>query len=222
VSEELHVGMAALGGTLGSIGYVHTLRRARLDLDRVRLPWATAMALGLVFSRLAFVLERGLEWDEMLRPNPGGYVLYGALPAIGVVPLWLRLRSVEPGPYLDGAAPWIVLGLAPARLGCWLVGCCRGIAIDGASLPGLHPGLHVPVSLLAALLHAGLGLALLGRLRRGRAGGTAALALCGHASLRTLLDPLRERSVTQTGVALPLLAWGLVRFRQSNRRRRTS
>ena len=222
MSSALHVGMAAVGAVLGSLGYVRTLQRGHLDPDRVRLPWAVAMALGLVLSRFAFALERGLDWSEMLRPVPGGYILYGALPAIGVVPLWLRLRGLEPGPYLDRAAPWLLLGLAPARLGCWLAGCCRGIAIDGAPLPWHPSGLRVPVSLLAALLDAGLGLVLLERVRRGRSSGTAALALCGHATLRTLLDPLRERSVTQTGVALPLLAWGLGRFWQSERGRRTS
>jgi prolipoprotein diacylglyceryltransferase len=188
----------------------------------VRLPWVVALFLALVLSRLAFALERGLAWGEALRPAPGGYILYGALPAIGVVPLWLRLRGVDPGPYTDRAAPWIVLGLAPARLGCWVVGCCRGISIDGGFPAWLEPDRRVPVSLLAALVHLGLGLILLERLRRVGAGGTAALALFGHGTLRTLLDPFRERSVTQTGVALPLAAWGLMRFWQTRRAKPTS
>jgi prolipoprotein diacylglyceryltransferase len=222
VNGTLHVGMAALGAALGGLGYVETLRRGHLDPDHVRLPWVVALSLALVLSRLAFALERGLAWGETLRPAPGGYILYGALPALGVVPIWLRLRGVEPGPYIDRAAPWIVLGLVPARLGCWIVGCCPGVSIDGGLPAWLLPGRRVPVSLLAALLHLGLGLVLLERLRRGGAGGTAALALFSHGALRTLLDPLRERSVTQTGVALPLAAWGLTRFWQTKRARRTS
>ena len=222
MSGALHVGMAAVGATLAGGGYVRTLQRDHLDPDRIRLPWAVAMVLGLVFSRFAFVLERGIEWSEVLRPAPGGYILYGALPAIGVVPLWLRLRGVGSPPYLDRAAPWLLLGLAPARLGCWMAGCCRGVAIDGPLLPWQPCDPRVPVALVAALFDAGLGLALLERLRRGRCRGTAALALGGHAALRTLLDPFRERSVTQTGVALPLLVWGLGRFWQSERERRKS
>ncbi len=72
MSGALHVGMAAVGAVLGSLGYVRTLQRGHLDPDRVRLPWAVAMALGLVLSRFAFALERGLDWSEMLRPVPGG------------------------------------------------------------------------------------------------------------------------------------------------------
>jgi prolipoprotein diacylglyceryltransferase len=130
------------------------------------LEWVLPTAVGLLLARATFVLERGLDSSEILTPAPGGYILYGALPAVGVVAVWLRGRGLDPAPYLDHASPWILTALVPGRIACWIVGCCA------------------PVPLVAALGNTGLALFLFRRLRSGRMGGTAALGLAGHATLR--------------------------------------
>ena len=203
--EALHPGLAALGAGVAVAGYLEWLRRLHLDPDAVRLPWATALGTGLVLSRLCYGIERGLAWQEILVPRPGGYILYGALPAILVVPVWLRARGRDPRPYVDGAAPFLLLALVPARLGCWWADCCRGVPVELL-------GSRFPVQPLLALGNACLGLLAALRIGRGRPSGTAALALAGHSSLRTLLDPLRERSITQDGVGPAILALALLRF----------
>jgi hypothetical protein len=196
--------VTALGAALAIVGYRRMLRRAGLDPDATRLPWGVALGTGLLGARVAFGLERGLDSDEVLRLAPGGYVLYGALPALPIAALGLRLRGVRPRPYLDHASPWIVLALVPARIGCWLAGCCDGLT--------------VPTSLLAAVANGLLGWRLVQRVRSGRVEGTGALALAAHGGIRTALDPLRERTVTGGGTALLLVAWGLFRLRTVSRR----
>jgi prolipoprotein diacylglyceryltransferase len=199
VNGWIQVWVTALGAAVAIDGYRRMLGPAGLDPDAVRLPWAVALGTGLVGARVAFGLERGLEPDEVLRLAPGGYILYGALPALPIAALGIRLRGMRPRPYLDHASPWIVLALAPARIGCWLAGCCDGHL--------------VPTSLVAASANGLLGWGLLRRIRSGRQEGTGALALAAHGAIRTALDPLREQTVTDGGSALVLVAWGLLRVR---------
>ena len=210
--DAIHVGAASAGACAGILGYFRTLARDRLPRGPVRLPWAATMGAGLLLSRLTFGLERGLPLEETLRPAPGGYVLYGALPALWLVPVWLRARGLQAEPYLDRAAPWILLALAPARVGCWLAGCCAGLPLDRGIPPFLLPGEALPAPLLAAAGNVLAGAALLFRVHRGRSPGTASLGLILHGLLRTLLDPLRARSVTHGGLGLLLVLWGVLRL----------
>jgi prolipoprotein diacylglyceryltransferase len=166
------------------------------------------MIVGVLSARLAFGWERGLAWEEIGSPAPGGYALYGALPGLLVVALWLRARGQGPGPHLEAASPWILLAIAIGRIGCAWVGCCRGVGMESETWGELR----VPAPLFAAMGNAGLAGLLLRRLGLGRKRGTAALALAGHATLRTILDPFREESITQGGVAIPLALYGGARF----------
>ena len=162
-----------------------------------------ALVAAVWLARVAFGIERGLPWSQTAHPAPGGYILYGALPALALFTLSLRTQGIGPRPYVDRLAPYLLLALAPARVGCWIVGCCAGITLDS--------GTALPAPLLAAGWNTILAVLLLRRNRRNCL-GSAPLALAGHAFGRTLLDPLRQRSVTQGGVALGLVLWGLLRY----------
>lgn len=216
--SELHLGIAVLGVALATRAYLRTLERDGLDANAARLPLGAALATAAVLARVAFGIERGLPWGEILSVAPGGYVLYGALPGVLVFRRGLRARRLPLSPYLDRAAPFVLLALVPARIGCTLAGCCGGRSIERFFPAGVEAG-QFPAPLAAAILNALLAAALLRRIRH-RPEGAGALALAGHGAARTLLDPLRERSVTQGGVAMLLVVWGLARFWRVRRRAR--
>ncbi len=207
--ETLHPLFAsvAMAGALRM--YLRELSGCGLNARVVRIPLLVALVSGVGLSRVAFAIERGLPWSETARPAPGGYVLYGALPALVLFTLWLRAHGIAPRPYVDRLAPYVLLALAPARVGCWIVGCCVGITLDS--------GTAVPAPLLAAGWNTLLAILLLRRNRLDSL-GSAPLALAGHALGRALLDPLRQRSVTQGGVALGLVLWGLLRYQAARAR----
>ena len=71
----------------------------------------------------------------------GGLVLFGGIVG-GVVAalLYLRLRRLPAGGYLDTIAPSIALGVALTRVGCFLNGCCHGIGWDSPLAVSFPPG----------------------------------------------------------------------------------
>jgi prolipoprotein diacylglyceryltransferase len=216
IETWLHPGIGLLGITASMHTYLRELERSGLNSRPVPALLVITLAVGVVLARVAFGLEHRLGWEETLRPAPGGYVLYGALPSVLLFAVWIRLLGLRPRTYLDRAAPFVLFALVPARIGCWIVGCCGGTPIESV-FPGAHVRHVFPVPLGAAALNALLGGLLLLRMRR-RTGGTAALSLAGHGLARTLLDTLRERSVTQGGAAALLALCGILWFWSEQRR----
>jgi len=115
-------------------------RRARkegIDPDRIMDMGVYILLAAIIGSRLLYVLT---ALDDF-RDNPldafaiwkGGLVFYGGLLAAVPTGMWYvrkhRLPFWKTG---DIVAPYIALGHAFGRLGCFFAGCCYGAACDGA------------------------------------------------------------------------------------------
>ncbi len=59
--------------------------------------------------------------------SPGGFAFYGGFVlAFSVSFLFIRKSKLSPGRILDLSAPSISVGIAIAKIGCFLAGCCHG------------------------------------------------------------------------------------------------
>ena len=93
------------------------------------------LLVGLVGSRVLHILlypgqyswTAPLGWIAFWR---GGLVFQGALLAIPFLYIYLRRKGVEFWSLADIAVPFIPLGHAIGRLGCFLNGCCYGERTD--------------------------------------------------------------------------------------------
>jgi phosphatidylglycerol:prolipoprotein diacylglycerol transferase len=124
----------------------HFAQSADISADRFAIAVVILLIPALAGSRLYFVLTR---W-EVYRHDPariwrraeGGMAMYGGF--ILVVPLsvpLLRSLGLPFGSFWDAAVLTILLGMAFARIGCFLNGCCSGRPSDAwfaLSLPDHH------------------------------------------------------------------------------------
>jgi len=110
---------------------------------------------SLVGGRLFFVVENHTEftgsWLEWFYIWEGGLVYYGGLVgAVLAALVWLHKNKWPIPLFLDLAAPYILLGQAFGRVGCYSQGCCGGIVdpVHGVIFPGLGDNLpHLPTQL---------------------------------------------------------------------------
>ncbi len=182
---------------------------------------------GLIGGRLFYV---GLHHElflasplEILALWQGGLVWYGGLFG-GLVAAWLytRARRLSLRGALDQVVPFLALGHAIGRVGCFLNGCCYGLPTPrwyGVRFPG-HAQPLVPTQLLESAGLFVLAVILRGLQRqpwvagRGRVVGAY---LVGYAMLRVMMEGLRGDQprgwmglTLQQLVSLGLFAIGLV------------
>lgn len=107
---------------------------------------ALHMLLGsLIGARLFYVIEHFnfflQDPIKILLVWQGGLTSYGSLLAIFFVWLYVRKqKDLSFSKILDIMAPYIALALAIIRIGCFLRGCCGGIATDLPwAVNGKHP-----------------------------------------------------------------------------------
>ena len=95
-----------------------------------------SIILAAVGGRLAFVI---LHWDyfsvapwhEILSIRDGGLTFYGGLILVLIGGFFYsRYRRISMLFYLDYLIPYLALGYAIARIGCFLNGCCYGIETE--------------------------------------------------------------------------------------------
>lgn len=103
-----------------------------IDRDHLYESIIISIVLSMLGSRLAFVLLhlelfRGEPWWRIFAFRDGGLVFYGGLFAalLGVF-FYCRFRRISFLKLLDHASPFIILGYAITRVGCFLNGCCYG------------------------------------------------------------------------------------------------
>lgn len=90
---------------------------------------------AIVGARLVFILLNLSYYLEqparMLAMTDGGLSFHGGL-AAGILSgiMYCRYRQIDTWAMADIAAPFIALGYAIVRIGCFLRGCCFGIVTD--------------------------------------------------------------------------------------------
>lgn len=111
---------------------------------------------SLVGARVFYVLENHSEfenghWLDAVKIWQGGLVFYGGLfGAIAAGLVWFRAEKWPLQYCFDLVSPYILLGHAIGRVGCFLNGCCYGNVdpVHGLVFPGAEDQLpHLPTQL---------------------------------------------------------------------------
>ncbi|MGE5397193.1 MAG: prolipoprotein diacylglyceryl transferase [Chitinophagales bacterium] len=153
--------MLALGAALA---VVLTLREAKKEgiSEEVILDISIlAILSGVIGSRLFYVFF--YEWDyyhyhpwQILNLRSEGLVFYGAF-IFGLITLllYVRYKKLNPWKLLDLFSPYLALGYAIARIGCFLNGCCYGKPTSlpwGVVFPDLDPIPRHPTQIYSTIL----------------------------------------------------------------------
>jgi len=151
--------MIALGVLISALALYREAPGEDLNPDHVLEAVIAAVFFGLIGARLLYVF---LNWDyfsanpvEILFAQFAGLSFYGGLfLGVFILYLWSSWRKIGFLKLADLMAPYLPLGYAFARVGCFLNGCCYGRVTD---LPWAVPAgmaddlLRHPVQLYAAL-----------------------------------------------------------------------
>jgi len=137
-------------GLMVGIGFLLVIflasRRARkegIDPERIMDMGVYLMLAAIVGSRILYVLTNLHEFTA----NPfnvfaiwkGGLVFYGGLLAAIPVGFWyVRKHKLPVWKTADIMAPFIALGHAFGRLGCFFAGCCYGAVCNGPLCVTFH------------------------------------------------------------------------------------
>ena len=118
-----------------------------------------AIILSLIGSRLAYVLLNweiysGEPWQKIFAFREGGLTFLGGLilPLAGAI-LYCRYRKINFFHYVDFLTPYVALGYAITRIGCFLNGCCYGKVTDvhwGVVFPAVDGFHRHPTQLYAS------------------------------------------------------------------------
>jgi len=150
----------ALAILVAALALYREAPREGINPDHVLEAIIVAAIAGLVGARLLYVILNFSSYKgrllEAFFTRFEGLSFYGAFigGVLGVL-LWARWRRVEFFKIADLFAPYLALGYAFGRVGCFLNGCCYGKVSD---VPWALPApwaadnlLHHPVQLYAAL-----------------------------------------------------------------------
>ncbi|MBI5149878.1 MAG: prolipoprotein diacylglyceryl transferase [Candidatus Omnitrophica bacterium] len=103
---------------------------------------------GIIGARLFFIfLNFSFFWEnpiETVMIQNGGLAWHGGLVAASLTGIWfVRKKKLSLTRMLDLVAPYIALGEAVGRIGCFLNGCCYGREVAwGIYFPVYHARLH--------------------------------------------------------------------------------
>jgi len=158
-------------------------------LDRNRVVDVTIVALiaGIAGARALYVALNAPYYAEhpaeILNLARGGLVWYGGfVAALGAVAVCCRIAGWRVLNFLDLFVPYVALAQAFGRIGCFLNGCCYGVAVPSGtwcavSFPG-EELLRLPTQLYSALALFAIFLVLLAWQARRRFIGEVFLGYC--------------------------------------------
>ena len=157
--------MLALGVGVSLILIMRKARKEGIDEEAVLDLTIITVLSGLIGARLFYVFF--YDW-EYYRLNPlqildfrnEGLVWYGAfILGAAAALLYVRIKRLSFWRTFDLFAPYLALGYAFGRIGCFLNGCCFGTPTDlpwGVVFPGLDAVPRHPAQLYSTLLSLGL------------------------------------------------------------------
>jgi phosphatidylglycerol:prolipoprotein diacylglycerol transferase len=131
--------MIVLGLLAGMWLIARLARRRGLSVDFFYDLLLVALLSGFVGARLTFI---ALNWDQFLKDplalllSRQGFVFLGGLAPATAAAVWFaRRRRMPVWEVADVVAPGLVLGHAFGRIGCFMSGCCYGLACTPANHP---------------------------------------------------------------------------------------
>jgi phosphatidylglycerol:prolipoprotein diacylglycerol transferase len=196
--------MLAIAVIVAIIGLTKMFKREGYDADSVLDLVIILVLAGILGSRLLYIVS--YQWQEFLT-NPAavlslkdginGLVWYGAV--ILDVPLfiwYLRRKNYPLWNILDMFAPFVALGYAIVRIGCFLNGCCYGEITSsacGVVFPYVDSFTRYPTQLFSSLINFILfGLLLWYYPRRKYDGEIFVFYFMGYSIYRFLIEFMRE------------------------------
>lgn len=202
--EVLSFSVMFLVALAGSALILAWLLPARGIPSRAWLPLVGLAAVGgVIGARLAYVVAHLEVFSarplDVVRLDQGGLVFYGGLAGGALAVLaYARLRRIDLPALGDTASVALPLGAAIGRVGCFLNGCCRGVATDaawGVRFPGAVEAVH-PAQLYDAAYNLALfALMMLLFVRRTfPAGAQMWLFLAAYAVARFVVESFRIQS----------------------------
>lgn len=138
--------MVALGFALATFLACRRARLFGLDKDRVIDLAVFVLLGGIAGARVLYVLLNlsyyRVNMFEALDLTKGGLVWYGGfLSALLVLVWYIKANRIKFWTVVDLLAPYIALGEAFGRIGCFLNGCCYGFEVPpGSPLGIVFPG----------------------------------------------------------------------------------
>ena len=166
-------------------------RRASIfSVDRDRMVDYLILILisGIIGARALYVMlnfEYYLNHPlEIFYLSRGGLVWYGGFTAAVIASIWfVKKKGMKLSSVADLMAPYLALGQAFGRIGCYLNGCCFGIAAPG----GFIFGERHPTQIYSAILLLIIFAVLLRLQERRRFPGEIFLAYCVLYSLKRFI-----------------------------------
>jgi len=128
VTVRSHGLLVAVAAVLACVlAYRWTVRVEGLPRGKVVLVFAGLALLAFSGGRLHYLLASGTESLSFFRLTSAGLHAPGAVLAVSLGALLLPwLVGLPIGRFVDGLAPAVAVGIAVARVGCFLHGCCFG------------------------------------------------------------------------------------------------
>ncbi len=204
--------MLALGVGVSLILIMRKARKEGIDEEAVLDLTIITVLSGLIGARLFYVFF--YDWDyyrlnllQILDFRNEGLVWYGAfILGAAAALLYMRIKRLSFWRMFDLFAPYLALGYAFGRIGCFLNGCCFGTPTTlpwGVVFPGLDLVPRHPAQLYSALLSLGLCAFLLRLYPRRRFDGQVFLAyVIGYALLRFGVEFVRENLIIWGGFSI--------------------
>jgi phosphatidylglycerol:prolipoprotein diacylglycerol transferase len=137
--------MVAAGFSLATFLVYRRAPKFGINSERMIDYMILILASGVIGARILYVLVNFGYYRanpmEILNLSKGGLVWYGGLGAALLASAWFaRIKKLDLLTVFDLMAPYVALGQAFGRIGCYLNGCCYGIAAPEHFLPGeRHP-----------------------------------------------------------------------------------
>jgi phosphatidylglycerol:prolipoprotein diacylglycerol transferase len=136
--------MLALSFLTGIFIAMHFAKKRGLNPDAIADLGIYVIIAAVVGARLYYVMTHFNEFrgDLLSIVNPfhdgqigiSGLVMYGGfIASIIAAALYFRIKKLPALQYLDVCAPSVGIGIALTRIGCFLNGCCYGLAAKAGS-----------------------------------------------------------------------------------------
>lgn len=206
--------MLALAVLIGVVGVRRLFVREGLDSDAVYDLVLLVVIFGIIGARLAYIIT--YEWADFLA-HPGsffslgeglrGLVWYGGLLGGFISGLIYIIKKKLPfWKVVDIFAPFLALGYALVRIGCFLNGCCYG-DITGGACGVVFPGVDAFPRHPTQLYSTGLNLVLFGFLwwlypRRKFAGQVFLAYILGYSVYRFIVEFFRDSLIMVGPISL--------------------
>ncbi len=163
--------MLALSFLSGILLSMYFAKQRGLSPDAVSDAGLYLIVSAIVGARLYYVMT---HFSEFCPPqgslldivNPfqngrigiSGLVMYGGfIAAIVTTALFFKIKKLPILPYLDVYSPGVGLGIALTRVGCFLNGCCYGLATKAGSVLSVSYPIVKPLSPAGYYQHVELG-----------------------------------------------------------------